>query len=66
MTVSALPPALCLLGPTACGKTQVAVELAQEGPFELISVDSALVYRGLNIGAGKPDAATLAKAPHRL
>ncbi|MDR0779739.1 MAG: tRNA (adenosine(37)-N6)-dimethylallyltransferase MiaA [Pseudomonadales bacterium] len=60
------PPALCLLGPTACGKTQVAVELAQEGPFDIISVDSALVYRGLVIGAGKPDAATLAKAPHRL
>jgi tRNA dimethylallyltransferase len=62
----ALPPALCLMGPTACGKTRVAVELAQELPVEIISVDSALVYRGLDIGSGKPDAATLARAPHRL
>jgi tRNA dimethylallyltransferase len=54
------------MGPTACGKTKAAVALAQEGPFDIISVDSALVYRGLDIGAGKPDAATLAKAPHRL
>lgn len=66
MTTSTLPPAICLMGPTACGKTKVAVELVQEGPFEIISVDSALVYRGLDIGAGKPDAATLARAPHRL
>ena len=61
-----LPPAICLMGPTACGKTRVAVELAQQMPVELISVDSALVYRGLDIGSGKPDAATLAQAPHRL
>jgi len=66
MNAHSLPPALCLMGPTACGKTRIAVELAQEGPFELISVDSALVYRGLDIGSGKPDAAMLAKAPHRL
>jgi tRNA dimethylallyltransferase len=64
--LSALPPAICLVGPTACGKTRAAVELVQSGLFEIISVDSALVYKGLNIGAGKPDAATLAKAPHRL
>jgi tRNA dimethylallyltransferase len=62
----ALPPAICLMGPTACGKTRIAVELAQELPVEIISVDSALVYRGLDIGSGKPDAATLATAPHRL
>jgi tRNA dimethylallyltransferase len=54
------------MGPTACGKTRVAVELVQEFPFEIISVDSALVYRGLDIGSGKPDKATLARAPHRL
>ncbi len=54
------------MGPTACGKTRVAIELAQELPVEIISVDSALVYRGLDIGSGKPDAATLARAPHRL
>ncbi|MGV3590523.1 MAG: tRNA (adenosine(37)-N6)-dimethylallyltransferase MiaA [Gammaproteobacteria bacterium] len=61
-----LPPAICLMGPTACGKTRVAVELVQEFPFDIISVDSALVYRGLDIGSGKPDAATRAQAPHRL
>lgn len=65
-TTSALPPAICLMGPTACGKTRAAVLLAESGPFDIISVDSALVYRGLDIGAGKPDAATLARAPHRL
>lgn len=61
-----LPPALCLMGPTACGKTRIASELVQEFPLEIVSVDSALVYRGLDIGTGKPDAATLARAPHRL
>lgn len=66
MTLSALPPAICLMGPTACGKTRAAVELVASGPFEIISVDSALVYRGLDIGSGKPDAATLMRAPHRL
>ena len=54
------------MGPTACGKTAAAVQLAQQFPFEIISVDSALVYRGLDIGSGKPDAATQAVAPHRL
>ena len=54
------------MGPTACGKTRIAVELAASGPFEIISVDSALVYRGLDIGSGKPDQATQARAPHRL
>jgi tRNA dimethylallyltransferase len=54
------------MGPTASGKTDLAVMLAERYPVEIISVDSALVYRGLNIGAAKPDAATLARAPHRL
>jgi tRNA dimethylallyltransferase len=54
------------MGPTASGKTGVAVELAQRLPVELISVDSALVYRDMNIGTAKPDAATLAHAPHHL
>ena len=54
------------MGPTASGKTGVAVELAQRLPVELISVDSALVYRDMNIGTAKPDAATLARAPHHL
>ncbi|NND60263.1 MAG: tRNA (adenosine(37)-N6)-dimethylallyltransferase MiaA [Gammaproteobacteria bacterium] len=54
------------MGPTAAGKTTAAVELVQRYPFEIISADSALVYRGLDIGSAKPDAATLAIAPHRL
>ncbi|MCR4299260.1 MAG: tRNA (adenosine(37)-N6)-dimethylallyltransferase MiaA [Gallionella sp.] len=54
------------MGPTASGKTGIAVELAQTMPVELISVDSALVYRDMDIGTAKPDAATLARAPHHL
>lgn len=54
------------MGPTASGKTDLAVRLVQELPCEIISVDSALVYRGMDIGTAKPDASVLAKAPHRL
>jgi tRNA dimethylallyltransferase len=54
------------MGPTASGKTDVAISLCQRFPFEIISVDSALVYRGMDIGTAKPDAATLSSAPHRL
>lgn len=54
------------MGPTATGKTDLAVELATSGPFEIISVDSAMVYRGMDIGTAKPDAATRDRAPHRL
>jgi len=54
------------MGPTASGKTGVAVELAQTLPVEIISVDSALVYRDMDIGTAKPDAATLLRAPHQL
>jgi len=54
------------MGPTASGKTAVAVELAERFPVEIISVDSALVYRRMDIGTAKPDAATLAHAPHYL
>ena len=61
-----LPSALFLMGPTASGKTDLAVTLAEELPFEIISVDSALIYRGMDIGTAKPDAQTLARAPHRL
>ncbi len=60
------PPAIFLMGPTASGKTALALRLAERFPVDLISVDSALVYRGLDIGAAKPDAATLAQFPHRL
>ncbi len=66
MTIDTRPRAIFLMGPTASGKTALACELAQRFPLDLISVDSALVYRGLDIGAAKPDAATLAKCPHRL
>ena len=54
------------MGPTASGKTGAAVELFQRLPVELISVDSALVYRDMDIGTAKPDAATLTQAPHYL
>ncbi len=57
---------LLLMGPTASGKTALACELAAQRPCDLISVDSAQVYRGLDIGSAKPDAATLARFPHRL
>lgn len=63
---NSLPPAICLMGPTACGKTAAAVALAQQFPVEIISVDSALVYKGLDIGSGKPDKNTQKLAPHRL
>ncbi|HEY3327978.1 MAG TPA: tRNA (adenosine(37)-N6)-dimethylallyltransferase MiaA [Novimethylophilus sp.] len=66
MTEHQLPPAIFLMGPTASGKTGLAVEWAQRLPVELISVDSALVYCGMDIGTAKPDAATLARAPHHL
>ena len=59
-------PVVCLMGPTATGKTDVALKLAQEFPLDLISVDSALVYRGMDIGTAKPDAKTLELVPHRL
>ena len=60
------PLAIAIMGPTASGKTAFAVEWAQRLGTEIISVDSALVYRGLNIGAAKPDVETLRLAPHRM
>jgi tRNA dimethylallyltransferase len=59
-------PVIFLMGPTASGKTGLAVELAGQFPVELVSVDSALVYQGMDIGTAKPDTATLRKAPHHL
>ncbi len=58
--------AVCLMGPTAAGKTELALSLCRRFPFEIVSVDSALVYRGMDIGTAKPDKATLARTPHRL
>jgi tRNA dimethylallyltransferase len=57
---------ICLMGPTASGKSDFAIRLRQQFPLDIISVDSALVYRGMDIGTAKPDANTLATAPHRL
>ena len=54
------------MGPTASGKTDVAIQLCQRFPFDVISVDSALVYRGMDIGTAKPDPDTLRHTPHRL
>ena len=59
-------PVICLAGPTASGKTDFAIRLSEKLPLEIISVDSALVYRGMDIGTAKPDADTLKRAPHRL
>lgn len=64
--MSALPPAIFLMGPTAAGKTDLAIELTKVLPCELISVDSALVYRGMDIGTAKPSKALLDTYPHRL
>ncbi len=60
------PLAIALMGPTASGKTALALDWAQRFGGEIVSVDSALVYRGLDIGAAKPDAAELARVPHHL
>ncbi|MBD8119761.1 tRNA (adenosine(37)-N6)-dimethylallyltransferase MiaA [Pseudomonas lutea] len=64
--MSSLPPAIFLMGPTAAGKTDLAIELTKVLPCELISVDSALVYRGMDIGTAKPSKALLDEYPHRL
>jgi tRNA dimethylallyltransferase len=56
---SEYPPAICIMGPTASGKTALACELYDTSRYEIISVDSALVYRGLNIGTAKPTAQEL-------
>ena len=57
---------VCITGPTACGKTDLALALAERVPLEIISMDSALVYRGLDIGTAKPSAATRSTVPHHL
>ena len=66
MSLSALPPAIFLMGPTASGKTALAVQLAQRLGGEIISVDSALVYRGMDIGTAKPTLAERGGVAHHL
>jgi len=63
---SSLPKAIFLMGPTASGKTDLAIKLAQECRCEIISVDSALIYKGMDIGTAKPSAEEQALAPHLL
>jgi tRNA dimethylallyltransferase len=65
-TAQLLPPAVFLMGPTASGKTELAAGLVSHFPMDIISVDSAMVYRGMAIGTARPDAALLRAAPHRL
>lgn len=59
-------PVICILGPTAAGKTQLALTLADRYPIRLISVDSTQIYRGMNIGSAKPSAQILSRYPHAL
>ncbi len=60
------PPAIFIMGPTACGKTELAMQLAKRLPVDIISVDSAMIYRGMDIGTAKPTAEELARFPHHL
>ena len=66
--MSALPHWTCLalVGPTASGKSNLAMALAKRWPIEIISMDSALVYQGMDIGSAKPSAADLSQVPHHL
>ncbi len=66
MPADTRPPAIALMGPTASGKTALALDWAGRYGGEIVSVDSALVYRGLDIGSAKPDAGERARAPHHL
>lgn len=66
MTIAQLPPAIFLMGPTASGKTALALALHGQLPVDIISVDAAQVYRGMDIGTAKPNPEELQRAPHRL
>ena len=65
-SAAGLPPAILLMGPTASGKTALALEIALHYPVEIISVDSAQVYRHMDLGTAKPAAAERAAVPHHL
>ncbi len=64
--MASFPPAIFLMGPTASGKTGLAMELCRRLPCDIVSVDSAMIYRGMDIGTAKPSPAERAAAPHRL
>lgn len=66
LNIHSAPPAIFIMGPTASGKTALAMSLLEHLPVELISVDSALIYRGMDVGTAKPTAEELSHAPHRL
>lgn len=66
MEKSPIPPVICLMGTTATGKTDAAAYLSEHLPVEIVSVDSSLVYKDMNIGTAKPDAAFLKRYPHHL
>ena len=66
ITESNQPPVICLMGPTASGKTALAMALQEALPCDIVSVDSALIYRDMNIGTAKPTKVELAQYPHRL
>lgn len=66
MAIKCSPPIICLMGPTAAGKTDLAMALVKQLPCEIISVDSVMIYQGMDIGAAKPSQAQLQQAPHRL
>ena len=66
LNIHSAPPAIFIMGPTASGKTALAMSLLKHLPVELISVDSALIYRGMDVGTAKPTAEELSHAPHRL
>ncbi|OQX42896.1 MAG: hypothetical protein B0D88_05770 [Candidatus Sedimenticola endophacoides] len=66
MSALPLPPAIFLMGPTASGKTDLAIELVRRLPCDIISVDSALIYRGMDIGTAKPSAEELALPPVKV
>lgn len=68
MSIARVSPidVVLVMGPTASGKTDLALKLAERWPIQIISVDSAMVYRGMNIGTGKPSAEVLARFPHEL
>ena len=66
MTYRFQSPAVFLIGPTASGKTDTAIKLAEKYPFEIISVDSAMVFKDMNIGTCKPSSQDLERIPHHL